>query len=471
MGSGRVTRADGRGLVGVDGATWKHCGTPLSGSNDSMAHPDSRRRVASTIGQLRETHNGSSVLCASSVAIQGGLNHMAAEQICALADDLTGAIETASLLSVGTGDAEVVLADHPPRGEAEQPLARNAQTGSARVVDLDVRHASGAAAYAAVLRASETAGRVDFVKIDSLLRGNPASLIAAATATGPVVVCPALPAAARTTKSGRLRSPDLPAYDGRDLAALLPPAGVALIGLRVVRGDPCGLGEAIAGGCRAGRVPVCDAETAADLDRIVAAATALGGVTLVGSGGLAAAAGRARSRTRARCGDAARPSGTRRVLAVIGSAESSAHAQVDRLEACGGQVITARDDVGDDAGAYDRLVEAVRDALGRGPVVLTAGRGSKHRGGESATIARCLGDVVRDALGGACDTRLFLTGGQTARAVFDALGVRVARVVAEVDMGAVYCRTDTGHEVVTRPGSMGGPDALLKVVEYLKGAA
>lgn len=396
---------------------------------------------------------------------------MAAEQLLALADDLSGAIEVSCLLSLGAGDAEVVLAGHQSGGEDEQPVARNAQTSSVRVVDLDVRHASSATAYTAVLRACKAAGRLDFVKVDSLLRGNPGSLIAAAASTGPVAVCPALPAAGRTTRNGRLHSPDLPAYDGSDLAAELPPGRVALIGLDAVRGHPCGLGEAMMTACRAGRMPVCDAETAADLDRIVAAATAVDGLALVGSGGLAAAVGRARSHTKARCAGTARPLGAAQVLAVIGSAESSAHAQVDRLEACGGQVVTVRGDAGDDAGAYARLIEAVREALGQGPVVLTVGRGWEHCPKESAVVAHCLADVVRDALGETRDTRLFLTGGQTAREVFDALGVRSARVVAAVEMGAVHCRTDTGHEVVTRPGSMGGPDALLKVVEYLKGAA
>ncbi|TLF56227.1 hypothetical protein FE391_39555, partial [Nonomuraea sp. KC401] len=75
--------------------------------------------------------------------------------------------------------------------------------------------------------------------------------------------------------------------------------------------------------------------------------------------------------------------------------------------------------------------------------------------------------IVREAVGG---TRadLVLTGGETARRVLDALGVREMVPVGQVHHGAVHSRTPDGRSVVTRPGSFGGPDSLLRIAAHLR---
>ncbi|MEV1177987.1 nucleotide-binding domain containing protein [Nonomuraea sp. NPDC049784] len=83
-----------------------------------------------------------------------------------------------------------------------------------------------------------------------------------------------------------------------------------------------------------------------------------------------------------------------------------------------------------------------------------------------AALTRHLGEVVREALGeGPAD--LILTGGETARRVLDALGVRELIPLDQVHHGAVHSRTPEGHSVVTRPGSFGDVDSLLRIAVHL----
>lgn len=379
----------------------------------------------------------------------------------AIADDLTGAVEAAALLGRGAGDATVLLADPAAERTPHVRIARNAQNGRVRVIDLDVRHATASAAHAAMRRVSDRPDReAVFVKIDSLLRGSPGSLVAARAAIGPAVVCPALPVAGRTTVGGLLRVATGPTrYDGTDLRERLRPAEVRSIGLADVRGSR--LRELIVGTTEAGRVAVCDAETDADLDRVAAAVLGVPGISVAGSGGLAAAFGRL-------CGH---PDQVRRplplsaeapVLAVVGSAERSADAQADRWEALGGARVRM------DPGCPDpaALGGSLAGSLAREPVTLTVDitAGPDER---SEDVASRLAAVVAAAIARLPRTRLFLTGGHTARGVLDALGVRALDLVAQLDVATVHCRAADGRDIVTRPGSIGGPDALLGVFDYL----
>src|SRR3954451_552195 len=141
-----------------------------------------------------------------------------------VADDLSGAVETAAVL----GFERVRL-----QGDAE-----------GAVLDLDTRTLPPQEAAARV----RAAGRIDFKKIDSQLRGNIAAELA--VLTGTVIVAPALPVEGRVVRGGVL----------------------------YVNGEQ-----------RASPVPLTDADTEPALHPIVAAAD---GATLVVSAGLAVALGR-----------------------------------------------------------------------------------------------------------------------------------------------------------------------------------
>ncbi|MFD0489385.1 nucleotide-binding domain containing protein [Saccharopolyspora spinosporotrichia] len=81
---------------------------------------------------------------------------------------------------------------------------------------------------------------------------------------------------------------------------------------------------------------------------------------------------------------------------------------------------------------------------------------------------RRLAGTVRRVVTAVEDVDLVLTGGETARKVLDALGVRALRPVAQVHHGAVLSRTADGRSVVTRPGSFGDPDSLVRILRHLR---
>ncbi|MFG1954889.1 nucleotide-binding domain containing protein [Micromonospora sp. NPDC048830] len=83
-------------------------------------------------------------------------------------------------------------------------------------------------------------------------------------------------------------------------------------------------------------------------------------------------------------------------------------------------------------------------------------------------LATRLASALADAAApSAVDGRaLVLTGGETARAVLDRLGVARLRPVTARE-GAVLSRTETGRLVVTRPGSFGGPASLTDLVRIV----
>ena len=247
--------------------------------------------------------------------------------VLAVADDVSGAAEVASVLG-----ARIVL-DHPQDGTV--------------VVDLDTRGLAPDEAARRVRAAVAGERRIVFKKIDSHLRGNVAAEVGALD--GDVVVAPALPVERRTVRGGVLY------VDGE------PRRAVAELGLTV-----------------------CDAETDADLDAIVAEALARG-ARLAGSGGLAAALSR-RLGVSALPGTA--PATGRGPLVVVGTAEPSADEQIRRL---GVPVL--------ELGATPDLAAGPAVLRLRGPVRSLA-----------ATVAAMAGDAD-----------LVLTGGETARRVLDAL--------------------------------------------------
>jgi 4-hydroxythreonine-4-phosphate dehydrogenase len=303
-----------------------------------------------------------------------------------VADDLSGAVEVASVLgarriALGHTDGDVIdlgTRELPPDEAARRIRALN--------------------------------GRVMFKKIDSLLRGNVQAEIEALT--GDVIVAPALPVEGRTVRDGVLHVHGVPQ----------PTPRIALL----------------------------DADTDEDLDAIVAAAPP--GATLVGSAGLAAALGRRLGATPL---PKPHPSG-RDLLVAVGT--RAAGEQLARLAATGIPVVTA-DAARSESGLLGRRAAAIggavplaRPAAGRrAPVVAVRGRA----------------DELAAVVASSPPVDLVLTGGETARRTLDALGVTTLEAIAQIHHGAVQCRAPDGRHVTIRPGSFGGPESLVRIVECL----
>lgn len=373
--------------------------------------------------------------------------------IVVLADDLSGAAETAAAFL--DREPGVVL-----ELDAAQPIS-----DPVTVVDVNTRAMAEPDAVAVLRRTlhAVTPGRLVLLKIDSLLRGHVGSAVDVLAARGPVVVAAGLPALDRHVRGGvpYVDGSPLRHTDAWQLEDVAPPDDVRALFTHpaVVCAEPRLIGEALA----AGAVAVCDVVVDADLDAIVAAATDVPDVQLVGTAALAAAVARTLPPAATRPAEEGR---TAAVLIVVGTAASTATAQLAVLARRGVRC------VGVDA---DLLLDGVADAAGVAAAL--AGRcdvavsvTGAVRPGRQRELAAALGRFVADVhrhLAAAPD--LVLTGGETARAVIDALGIRTLRPVDVVHHGAVVGVDGRGRRIVTRPGSFGDEASLADITARLTG--
>ncbi|MFF2165857.1 four-carbon acid sugar kinase family protein [Streptomyces sp. NPDC058175] len=383
--------------------------------------------------------------------------------VLALADDLSGAAETACALG---GPVRLSLAADVAGSPAAHDL----------VVDLDTRHLPAAAAAYAVrtaLRAAQAGPpRLLYKKVDSQLRGHLAAEAAAyAEGAEAVVIAPALPAAGRTVTGGVVHVNGVPLHrtDGwraeraaapRSLPEALSGLPVRTVPLDVVRSGPAALEAEFRRIADCGAHPAPDAETDADLDAVAAAALRLGpGFRLLGSGGLALALGRATARPAA----AHPPAPTRDgapLLFVVGTAEPAAVAQIAHLAALGAHHVTL-----DPAGLAAGTARLPRTAAVSALTVLSIDGSAGLRPCAGRALSAALGALAAAYPGG---PDLVLTGGETARTTLDALGTRELEPLGEIHHGAVHSRTPDGRHVVTRPGSYGTEDSLLRIAAALR---
>lgn len=387
-------------------------------------------------------------------------------QVLALADDLSGAAETAAALRL---PARIVLG--PVRGPA---ATAPPGAGRALIVDLDTRQRDADEAARIVREAVRGAGpgTVLLKKTDSLLRGNLAAETAAyAEGAAGLVIAPALPAAGRTVRDGIVHLRGQPLHDTdawraetrpapRSVAAALDGTPTAVVTLTAVRTPLPELTERLRALVEAGLTPVCDTESDADLDTIAAAALRLGpGVRLMGTGGLAAL-GRLRPGTDGPS-PAPVPGGVLPLLVVVGTAEPGAVAQIAQLTAAGARHIALP------AELLARTAEPV--PLTAGPddaITVVSVEGSQ--GIRPGSARQVVAGLARTVAAVPYSADLVLTGGETARRVLDALGVTELLPVGEIHHGAVHSRTPDGRSVVTRPGSYGDSGSLLRIARALR---
>jgi uncharacterized protein YgbK (DUF1537 family) len=337
-----------------------------------------------------------------------------------LADDLTGALDSAARLLGRFGPIPVAWGDDP----AAPVLALDSATRDVS------RHEARArvAALAPALAAAEFA----FKKLDSLLRGHAAAELAGClpgSHYNAVVIAPAFPAQRRITRHGRQLAHG---HDvGVDLAAELADEGID-----VARRRP---GDDLPPG-----VSLWDAETDADLD--VIAKMARGRVLWCGTGGLAGALARAEAGISAPLTDHGATAGP--VLALIGSDHAVARAQV---QACGLRLTLHENDT--TLPGHGTAVD----------VALPAGidRAEAAQRIDSA-FAALLARIERPGA-------LVVAGGETLRGVCAALGARGLVVDGEVMPGIAAARLDGGRwdglRIVAKSGAFGDPTILAALLQ------
>ena len=411
-----------------------------------------------------------------------------------IADDLTGAADSAAP-SAALGCRAVVLLHSPGHHEA------HADWPDADILSIDANtrclsaeQASNAIERLVRLCHSHNAQQPAYVlykKIDSTLRGNVAAELAAllharrssnpATARLSILMAPALPAQGRTMVGGRLlvhgvplEKTDIWQSEARTAQSgiphLLAEAGLSfgLIDTETVRSSSTALRQAILLSAQQNDVVVCDAETDGDLHAIARASVGQPAITaLVGSAGLACQIPRTIEITPTaefhEWRFAARP-----MLFVVGSAASVTQQQARILEATAG--LAAFHTTPAASAKLPTIRASILQSLQSGRDVLLTLAGDEHDSSYeepfsprefSELLSRC-----SQLIGG-----LVLTGGETARAVLDVLGIYRLRLLGEVESGLPFSVADNWERplpIITKAGAFGSPQALVHCRDFLR---
>ena len=354
--------------------------------------------------------------------------------IAILADDLTGAADTAAGM-LGAGRPLVTW----PRSDGA--IAWHDED---RIVSIDAgtRQATPAEAANRIRDLAvlfRTAGFAHlYKKVDSTLRGHIGVEVKAALEGwregSLAVVAPAFPAMGRTTVDGRQRVGDT-ALDGPPVAERLASAAVpvATLALADVRGgvlDRIFRARAEAGN----RAIVCDAVTDADLAAIAAAGAMLeAAVVWVGSGGLARRLFTDSNPSRRQM-QISHPIPSGPVLVVAGSLTAITGSQAASVAGAGARPVTvSAEDLSTRSPALERNRNEIERHLRAGMDVVV-GIGPRHTATAADTalvdhLARML-KSCQSLVGG-----VVATGGDTAAALLKQWGIGGLRLIGEVETG------------------------------------
>ena len=347
---------------------------------------------------------------------------MARAPIVMIADDLTGALDSAAPFRTAGLSALVAL----DRSAIPEALAADPDI---IVIDSDTRHRAPAEVRAriadiwAALAAAQP--RLVMVKVDSRLKGPIAAIIAVLldlSGRGRALVCPAAPDQYRIVQGGQVT--------GKGVSA---PISVAVR----LEGQPA---------------DIADGEDMQDMRALARRLLAAGGA-LLGVGARGMAQGLA-AELAAEAGIAPHPAAPplQPLLLVVGSRDPIALAQVEALLGQPGIVDCPA------PGGYvgRRLPEA--------PVMLVRATddGALH---EPTACAARLAQGVAPLVARHRPATLFLSGGDTAHATLRALGIDLLVPEGEILPGAPICRPpDSEMRIVTKSGGFGAADALVAIV-------
>ncbi len=424
--------------------------------------------------------------------------------IVLLADDLTGASDTGVQL-VRRGLRTVVFFDLPDPSTWSEL--------DAVAVDTHSRHLPADVAYERVRRAAErlqeAAPRHVYKKVDSTLRGNVGVEIDAvmdAFGYEMAAVAPAFPRLGRTTVSGVHYLNGVPVAEtdvGRDPIAPVHESNlVQLLGSQSRRSAGLVDVSALDIGPEAirdrveqladhgARILVFDAQTESHLQQVADALASWEKRFLwVGSAGLAEHLPDALGLQGRASGEVSATAADSPILLVVGSASSVTREQVAVLRAHPSVDVVDLDPLriasGGSVGAVEarRLGDLLISALVSGrDAALVAGTGmdavaepavADERTSSlnvAQATAAALGEVAGRAISAQRIGGLVLTGGDTARAVCQRLGVTGIQLLGEVEPGVPLGRLTGGGGwlAVTKAGAFGSAGTLVHALRALK---
>ena len=392
-----------------------------------------------------------------------------------IADDITGALDTAGAFATsGLGaEVQVTLAGQGARAEAAEVVCLNVES----------RDTGGFAAAAGVEYGWSSLARSGcdrlYLKIDSTLRGSVAvtcgAALEASEADG-LLVCPAFPSMGRYVSNGRLRLRGQSTFDGisivdvleshRDLHSTSVSAEeLRLSGSQVIR-------DRVSDGFNA---IVVDAETESDLELIAQAVVDIAAIVPVGSAGLAYALGRSAGGGHR---VATAPRLTDPVLAVSGSFDPVSMDQVATVARSGSARVFRLDP---DSGSADWTIARryasnvraeLRELLESGvSTVLNWPAPSDPEAVDTAIgikLSGFVGSIVYGMVSKIDSLSLVLVGGQTAYAVLSSIGADRIRIRGEfetgVPIGTIMDGIAAGRQLATKAGGFGDVQTLVRVL-------
>lgn len=370
-----------------------------------------------------------------------------------IADDLSGAAESAIKLGAGT---VVYLDSDRHRGVA--------------VWDLETREMSSTEAFQQTRRwlaNNWPTAALTVKKIDSLLRGNIRSELAALRPwPGPVIVCPALPDQGRIVRGGellvdgiRLAETQMWALENEQAPGNIAEAvssqteNVERICVDDLTRDLVQL--------KPDSVYVCDAETKNDLAVIASSAQKAKTPLLVGSSAIIEAiASQQRSQSLP-----SMPADSK-MLFVLGTGSSVAEKQVEELRAAFPNLFCLDLapgclDSGDETQIDHWAVQAANALLNQDVVIRIFPKDLRLQPQQSLTAV--LSKVVSAILDHVEDVPvLFAAGGEMAVKILHELGVLRLNVCQEIHPGAVVTASGP-YVLVVRPGSHGDKNSLVQI--------
>ena len=386
------------------------------------------------------------------------------EQILLVADDLTGAADSSLPFAEAGIPTTICLNTEQLPASGAVALVTNTRRSSASETEArNFEIVRGATAH--------RPNTLVYQKIDSTLRGHPAHALAGtlrALAVERALVAPAYPEQGRTTVNGQQLVFGLPLEEStfkhevqnsdiRDILRGRFPS-VALVPT---------VGDSDAPDLSAKQVTIADAETDADLDKLVVAALATDMRVLCGSAGLAKALAKALSAQQAQSPLITDPPSSGVTLAVIGSRHPTSGRQVEYAAEHGIAVIelTAHELTA----APKTLARGLCTKLSQAKaVILTTTKRDLPL--EPRIIAAHLAEIAREVLNHTNACKLVLSGGDTALAVAEAIGATQIRLLRAIEPGIALGRWQDGlannQSVVTKAGGFGTDHSLVQVIDF-----
>jgi len=405
--------------------------------------------------------------------------------VAVVADDLTGAADTAvHFVRAGQEILLVSLAF----GAASPPFSG----GGGLAIDTGTRGCAPPQAVREVRRAAGLVRRLRpalvYKKVDSQLRGRPGleiETLRRELGLRCALVAPAHPDQERVTRGGVHlvrgvpvadaepgRDPGAPVHESQLPALVAGQAGVevAHVTLPDLESGPAFLDRRIGGLIAEGYKAITfDAICRRDLERIADAASGRSAeVLLAGSAGLAAAL--AARRSPGPLASTAAPPRCGSMLLVCGSTARALRRQVARLAASGRCVAitwTPRSLAGE--ACREERASAVEAWAGSDAVLQTPQDRLDAATCSPAAILAGLADLALAMVARRRPDAVFLSGGDTARAVLEAAGATALRLRGEASPGVAWGLAVggilDGLAVLTRSGAFGGDEDLLALYD------